>query len=112
MDSTTLPHDRAVADFVDSVEAADIPALRRLVLFGSVARSTHTDDSDVDVLAVVGDGADEPAVEERLRDLAYEVMLEHGTAFSIHGVAESTLERRSDHPFFHRVLAEGRRIYG
>jgi predicted nucleotidyltransferase len=110
--STTLPHDRAVTDFVDGVEAARLPGLRRLVLFGSVARSTHTDDSDVDVLAVVDDGADETAVEERLRDIAYGVMLEHGPAFSIHGVTESALERRSDHPFFRRALSDGRRIYG
>lgn len=110
--STALPHDRAVESFVDRVEAADLYGLRRLILFGSVARSTHGDGSDIDVLAVLNDEADEMAVEERLRDIAYDVMLERGTVFSIHGVTESTLERRADHPFFKRALADGERIYG
>lgn len=112
MASTALPHEDAVAAFVDRVEATGFPEVRRLVLFGSVARATHASDSDVDVLAVLADGADEAAVEERLRDVAYEVMLEYGAAFSIHGVTESTLERRSDHPFFERALADGEPIYG
>lgn len=112
MASTTLPHEDAVAAFVDRVEAADIPEVRRLVLFGSVARRTQETDSDVDILAVLAEEANEAAVEEQLRNLAYEVMLEHGVAFSIHGVTESTLDRRSDHPFFRRALADGEPIYG
>lgn len=112
MVSTALPHEDAVADFVDRVEAADFPEVRRLVLFGSVARGSQGADSDVDILAVLAEGTDETAIEERLRDLAYEVMLEHGAVFSIHGVSESTLDRRSDHPFFRRALADGEPIYG
>ena len=112
MSSATLPHDRAVTSFVERVEAVEPAGLRSLILFGSVARSTHTSGSDIDVLAVLDDEADEPAVEERIRDLAYDVMLEHGAVFSIHGVTESTLEDRSDHPFFKRMMADGRRIYG
>lgn len=112
MASTALPHEDAVADFVERVETGDFPEVRRLVLFGSVARGTHGNDSDVDVLAVLAEGADEAAVEERLRDVAYDVMLEHGAVVSIHGVTESTLDRRSDHPFFKRALAGGEAIYG
>lgn len=112
MASTALPHEDAVADFVERVVATGFPDVRRIVLVGSVARSTHARDSDVDILAVLADGADEVAVEERLRDVAYDVMLEYGTAFSVHGVTESTLERRSDHPFFRRALADGEAIYG
>lgn len=112
MASTELPHEDAVAAFVDRLEAADLPEVRRLVLFGSVARATHTDDSDIDILAVLAEGADEADVEERLRDIAYDVMLDHGTVFSIHGVTESTLRSRSDHPFFERALGDGEPIYG
>lgn len=49
MASTALPHDEAVTAFVEGVETADISALQRLVLFGSVARSTHGSDSDIDI---------------------------------------------------------------
>lgn len=112
MSATTLPHDDAVTDFADRVEAAEIPSLQQLVLFGSVAHAEHASDSDIDILAVIDTDANISVVEEKLRDLAYDVMLEHGAVFSIHGVSESTLDRRSDHPFFRRVLAEGDPIYG
>lgn len=105
-------HQDAVDAFVDRLEGADVPGLQRVVLFGSVARGTHSPESDVDVLAVLDDATDAPAVEERLRDLAYDVMLEHGTVFSVHAVTETTMERRSNHPFFQNVLPDGRAIYG
>jgi len=112
MSEPTLPHDEAVEDVVERVEEAAIPGLKRLVLFGSVAHSTQSPDSDVDVLAVCADSAERATIEDALRDLAYDVMLERGVVFSIHGTTESTLERRGDHPFFERVRSEGRTIHG
>lgn len=111
MASATLPHEAAVSVFVERVTAADIVGLSRLVLFGSVADGTHRPDSDVDVLAVVEDDTATSVVEDRLRALAYDVMLEQGAAFSIHGVSESQLDARSTHPFFKHVLDEGETIY-
>ncbi len=110
--AVSLPHDTAVERFVDRVSAVQVPELRRLILFGSVARGTHDQDSDIDMLAIIADGADTFTMEEQLRDIAYDLMLEHGTAFSIHGVSESTFERRADHPFFRRAVEEGKTIYG
>ena len=112
MGDTALPHRAAVDAFVDSVESAAVPSLRRLVLFGSVARATHEPDSDVDVLAILDESADVGDVEDELRGLAYEVALEHDVVFSIHAVTESTMAERGDHPFFENVLAEGRPVYG
>ncbi|WP_123538615.1 nucleotidyltransferase domain-containing protein [Halosimplex salinum] len=112
MAESTLPHREAVDAFVERVEDGDFDAIQRLYLFGSVARGTQRPDSDVDIFAVLDDGADVSAVEERLRDLAYDVMLEGGPAFSIHAVTESTVEARADHPFFRTALDEGRPIYG
>lgn len=110
--SEASPHEAAVEAFVDRVTDARIPAVERLVLFGSVARQSHSEDSDVDVLAVLENDADVPAVEDHLRDLAYDAMLEYGVAFSIHAVTESSFEDRSGHPFFRNVATEGRAIYG
>lgn len=111
MDETKTGHEDAVETFRSRVAAADVP-VQKLILFGSVARTTHTPESDVDVLAVLDDDVDVSVVEEQLRDIAYDVMLEHGTVFSIHAVTESTLEGRENHPFFRNVLAEGEPIYG
>lgn len=110
--SSTLPHEAALADLVERVRAADPADVQRLILFGSVARAAHDATSDLDLLVVVAETADRAAVEERIRDLAYDVMLDHGVAISIHGVSEATLAQREDHPFFARVRAEGRTISG
>lgn len=112
MSDTNPAYEIAIEDFLERVQDADLKAVDQLILFGSVARANHTPESDIDVLAVLDADADKPALEERLRDIAYDVMLEHGTVFSIHAVTESTLEHRSDHPFFRTVLSEGRAIYG
>lgn len=109
--ASVLPHEDAVSAFVERVEDAGIPAVQRLVLFGSVARATQDSDSDIDILAVIDD-ADERAIEAQLRDIAYDVLLDYGAAFSIHGVTESTLDDRSDHPFFRRAISDGAAIYG
>lgn len=112
MADTSAVHREAVDGFVDRVAEAELPSVNRLVLFGSVARATHSPESDVDVLAILADSADERRVEERLRDVAYDVMLDHGIPISVHAVTESTLERRSNHPFFRDVFDEGEAIYG
>lgn len=110
--SSTLPHEAALADLAERVRAADPADVQRVVVFGSVARADHDSTSDLDLLVVVAETADRAAVEERIRDLAYDVMLEHGVAISIHGVSETTLAQRGDHPFFARVREEGETIYG
>lgn len=102
----------AVDDFVERVADADLDSVDRLILFGSVARTTHAADSDVDVLAVTDTAADVEQVEETLRDIAYDTMLEHGMVFSIHAVTRSTFDSRADHPFFQTVTDEGKAIYG
>jgi predicted nucleotidyltransferase len=111
MASTALPQEDAVAVFVERVAVTELSGLSRLVLFGSVARGVHSSDSDIDILAVTDSATATPVVEERLRDLAYDVMLERGTVFSIHAVDESTRQQRSAHQFFKQVRAEGRTIY-
>lgn len=111
MDDSTDDHRAAVEAFVRRVEAADDLPVERLVLFGSVARGAHGRESDVDILAVVDD-ADEGTTAERLRDIAYDTMLEYGTAISVQTTSTSTLDRRRTHPFFRRVLGEGHQVYG
>lgn len=101
-------HASAATAFVQRVRERDVSGLESLVLFGSTARGDASGlDSDVDFLAVVADEADRPAVEDTLRDVAYDVMLEHGPVVEVHVLARSAFERRRDHPFVRRVLREG-----
>lgn len=54
-------------------------SLRRLVLYGSVARGEERPDSDVDVFAVVG----RPSDKRVLHDVAFDVELEYEVAISL-----------------------------
>lgn len=60
------PHRLAARDFAERL--AEVPDVRRAVLFGSVARGTETASSDVDVAVVVERKG--TAVLDRVRDLA------------------------------------------
>lgn len=53
-------------------------SLRKLVLYGSVARGEETEESDVDLFAVVETERDR----ERLMDIAFDVGLEYEVAMS------------------------------
>lgn len=46
--------------------------LKKLVLFGSRARGEETDDSDLDILAIVDEKNSE--IEKHLEDIAYQIM--------------------------------------
>lgn len=105
-------HEDAVDAFTNRLETAAPHGVDKVIVFGSVARGTHGTDSDIDVLAVIDDSAAVLEVEEELRDIAFDLMLEFGTVFSIHAVTESTLDDRSGHPFFQNVLPDGQSIYG
>ncbi|MFB6296241.1 MAG: nucleotidyltransferase domain-containing protein [Halobacteriales archaeon] len=110
MTDPTGSHRAAVDAFVTQVRGADLDSVRRLLLFGSVARGTQSPDSDADVLAVVEDEADQSAVEDRLRDIAYDVELEHGVVLSL--VVLSDSEYRAGGPFLEHVRRDAELLHG
>lgn len=104
-------HSRAAEAFVEAVRERNLPAVEGLYLFGSTARGEASGlSSDVDFLAVVSDAADTQGTAEKLRDIAYDVMLEYGPVVEIHAISRSSFEARREggHPFVRRVIAEGR----
>lgn len=103
-------HSSAAAAFAGRVERRDVP-VEELLLFGSTARGEASGlASDVDFLAIVADDADREDVVDRLRAIAYDVMLEYGPVVEVHVLARSEFERRreQEHPFVLRVLRDGR----
>lgn len=102
-------HAAAAEAYARRVER-DVPEVEDLLLFGSTPRGEASGlASDVDFLAVVPDDVDRNALENRLREAAYDVMLEFGPVVEVHVLARSVLERYrdQDHPFVRRVLREG-----
>jgi predicted nucleotidyltransferase len=103
-------HRAAVDAFVTRVRDDDLDSVQRLLLFGSVARGTQSPDSDADGLAVVDDEADQSAVEDRLRDIAYGVELDHEVILSL--VVLSDSEYRTGGPFLEHVRRDAEMLHG
>lgn len=95
-DSPADAHRDAATAFSDRVAEAFDDEVLSLYLFGSVAEGTHGRDSDVDVLAVVADDADYGAVDDRLLDIAYEVLLDYGVPVEVHTMRASEFAARQE----------------
>ena len=87
--------------------------LKAVILYGSVARGTQTEDSDIDVMMLV-DGTDEQLREynERLSDISTELALKYVKVFSIIDVKyQEYQEWKTVSPFYKNVDREGVVVY-
>lgn len=91
-------------NFADRAKKKLGDSLKKLVLYGSVARDDETEDSDIDVFAVVEEKRDL----EELRELAFDIgVLEHGVSISVQGEIEKDFEGFSDTSFLRNVERDG-----
>lgn len=81
-------------------------AVRAVLLYGSHARGTASEDSDVDVLVVVDDHLDPWKVRQALGDVLLDIMLETGQLVSVVVVPQGFFERYHS-PFLINVRREG-----
>lgn len=97
----------ALDDLVRQI--VDVVHPRRIVLFGSAARGTPRDDSDVDLLVVVNDGAHR----RRTAQLLYEKVRGVSVPFDVVVATESDLRRHGSNPSlaYRSALEEGRSLY-
>lgn len=78
-----------------------------VVLYGSVARGTETDDSDVDI-AVFVTRSMTAGEEDRLSDFIVDMNLKYDKVFSVIDVNHSVYEKwRHVTPFYQNVESEG-----
>ena len=87
--------------------------LKAVILYGSVARGTQTEDSDIDVMILV-DGTDVQLREynERLSDISTELALKYVKVFSIIDVKyQEYQEWKTVSPFYKNVDREGVVVY-
>jgi predicted nucleotidyltransferase len=109
--TSATAHTVAAEAFVDQARSQCGDEIAKLYVFGSTIRGeTRGLASDVDVLVVLNDGADEDVTADSLRDLAYDTMLEYGPVVELHILSETTFERHQHegHPFIRNVVTEGR----
>jgi predicted nucleotidyltransferase len=81
----------------------------KIILFGSYARGTENQESDIDVLVVMPEGAHC----RRTAQLLYRQIKRIGIPFDILVTTPSTLEKHKDNIglIYRAILKEGREIY-
>lgn len=81
----------------------------KIILFGSYARGTENQDSDIDVLVVMPEGVHC----RRTAQLLYKQIKRIGIPFDILVTTPSTLEKHKDNIglIYRAILKEGREIY-
>ena len=87
--------------------------LKAVILYGSVARGTATDDSDVDIMVLV-DGTDQElrAFEDRLSDVSTDISIKYFKVFSIIDVRyQEYMDWMKVSPFYRNVSEEGVVLY-
>ncbi|MCD7864362.1 MAG: nucleotidyltransferase domain-containing protein [Lachnospiraceae bacterium] len=81
-------------------------ALDRVILYGSVARGTATDESDVDIAVIVHDYTDE--MHDQMIDLAVDLELDYDKVLSVLLINYNNfVEWENVLPFYKNVKQEG-----
>ena len=103
-------HTAAAEAFVERAIAAHGEPVVKLYVFGSTARGDARGvASDVDILVVLDDDCDRDGTADALRDIALDVMIEHGPVVELHILSETAFEehQRDGNPFIRNVVSEG-----
>ncbi len=83
--------------------------LKAVILYGSVARGTYTNDSDVDIMVLVdGDNVELREYDEMLSDISTDISLKYMKVFSIIDISYQEYQKRKQTlPFYKNVSKEG-----
>lgn len=83
--------------------------LKKIILYGSVARGTDTEESDIDIMLLVdGDAQELRKYSDQLCDVGCEFDLKYCRVFSIIDIPYDIYEQWKDiHPFYRNVGKEG-----
>ena len=87
--------------------------LKTIILYGSVARGTNTEDSDIDIMLLI-DGTDTQLREydEKLNDISTDLALKYMKVFSIIDVRyQEYQDWKAISPFYRNVDQEGVVLY-
>lgn len=78
--------------------------IKKIVLFGSVARGDDSEDSDIDIL-IVSSYKDE--LFDFIYDKIYEILIDYQELISAHFVDEEKFEKEKEFSFLSNVIQEG-----
>ena len=99
--------ENALARLVPGLLAIYGDLIERIVLFGSTARGTHTEESDVDVALLLRAGAT-PQMEEQALELEVDLGLACRKVFSVVTIDRDRFQEWRDLlPFYRNIQKEG-----
>ena len=78
--------------------------IKRIVLFGSVARGEDNDDSDIDIL-IISDNRE--LIEDEISDEKYEIINNYRELISVHIITQKQYENTKDYSFLTNIRKEG-----
>lgn len=87
--------------------------LKAVILYGSVARGTATDESDIDIMVLV-DGTDQElrVFEDRLSDVSTDISIKYFKVFSIIDISyQEYVAWMKISPFYRNISEEGVILY-
>ena len=87
--------------------------LKAVILYGSAARGTNTEDSDIDIMVLI-DGTDQEMrmYDEKLSDVSTDLALKYLKVFSIIDVKyQEYMDWKTVSPFYRNVNEEGIVVY-
>jgi len=79
----------------------------RLIVYGSYARGEERDDSDVDLMVVLPDALKTFEIEDRVRDVIYDIGFSNDFVISVMVVSETQVSRNKGFMVFGSVEKEG-----
>lgn len=83
--------------------------LADIILYGSFARNTPNEDSDIDIAVVLKGRVDRAKEIDRICDALYEVELQTGELISVNPLSEDEIEDL-EWPLYHHIKTGGIRI--
>lgn len=102
-----------LTELADMLQTVYQEKLKAVILYGSVARGTATDESDIDVMVLV-DGTDQELrmFEDKLSDVSTDISIKYFKVFSIIDVSyQEYMMWMTISPFYRNVSEEGVVLY-
>lgn len=83
--------------------------LMDVILYGSFARNTSTNDSDIDIAVVLKGTVNKTKEIDRIYDMLYDIILETGELISVNPLSEEEIKNLI-WPLYYHIKREGIRI--
>ena len=103
----------ALGELADMLKEVYMDKLKAVILYGSIARGTATNESDIDIMLLI-DGTDQElrCFEDKLNNVSTDISLKYFKVFSIIDVSyQEFISWMKISPFYRNVSEEGVVLY-